>query len=67
MRTIPRQELKPCPFCGISDQYITKKILVGGTSLYRVECGYCLACGPWSCRDDRAAAEWNERSGEDDA
>lgn len=64
---MPRPELKPCPFCGVADQHITKNTLIGNMVLYRVECGYCLACGSISRREDWAIAKWNERSGEDDA
>lgn len=58
-------ELKPCPFCGVADQRITKEMLISGTSLYRVECGYCMACGPRSSREDYAVSEWNERNASD--
>ena len=65
VRKMINPELKPCPFCGASGQRITKEILASGTSVYRVECWYCMACGPQSNKRGCAIDEWNERSGED--
>jgi len=62
--------LKPCPFCGASDHVMMTQELIGGTKLYFVECGYCMASGPRSSKSDYAIDEWNgrfnERSCEDE-
>lgn len=65
---MPRPELKPCPFCGITDACITKQTLdmeVDGSAIYRIECNICLACGPWEGSENRAIKAWNKERGED--
>lgn len=65
---MPRPELKPCPFCGSRDHVISKEMInakTGIKSIFYVECRRCRMCGPWSHREDLAAAEWNERDVKD--
>lgn len=65
---MPRPELKPCPFCGITDTCITKQTFdmdVDGSAVYRIQCRSCLACAPWAGSENRAIDAWNKRSGED--
>ncbi len=62
------QELKPCPFCGITDAHITKQTLdmkVDGYAIYRAQCRFCQACGPWASSENRAIKAWNKGRGED--
>ena len=68
MRSMPRPEMKPCPFCGITDTCITKQTLdmdVDGSAVYRIQCRCCLACGPWAGSENRAIDAWNKGDGED--
>ena len=57
-----RAELKPCPFCGRDDSFITyhdpRTIL---HPWYRIECDWCGCKGPGSDRGDHVA-QWNARA-----
>ncbi len=66
--TMPRPELKPCPFCGITDTYVTKQTLdmdADGSAIYSIQCRFCLACGPWAGSESRAIKAWNKERGKD--
>ena len=66
--TMPRPEIKPCPFCGITNTCITKQTLdmdVDGSAVYRIQCRFCLVCGPWAGSENRAIDAWNKRCCED--
>ena len=66
--TMLRPELKPCPFCGITDTYVTKQTLdmdADGSAIYSIQCRFCLACGPWAGSESRAIKAWNKERGKD--
>jgi Lar family restriction alleviation protein len=53
-RTMARPELKPCPFCGERDLYVTR-------FPRQVRCVSCGAEGPEAQDDDDATEGWNYR------
>lgn len=50
--------LKPCPFCGETEDFETKTASGGGC----VQCQSCAAEGPWMAYSNEAAGRWNKRS-----
>ena len=57
-RTLPTEELKPCPFCG------SRNLLfyVADRSVYRVSCMDCAAKARYAYSHADAAANWNRRA-----
>ena len=51
-------DLKPCPFCGLSD--LVYNSATGRTNGRFVRCTDCNTCGPLAEDDARAKAAWNE-------
>lgn len=65
---MPRPKLKPCPFCGSRDNFISKEMIdtkIGIKSIFYVECRRCRMCGPWASCADYAVNEWDEREVDD--
>lgn len=51
------QPLKPCPFCGGKEPYVTQ--LQYGS--FRIVCSVCGVEGPYGNKEDRAIEGWNQR------
>ena len=59
-------ELKPCPFCGESEnvQFVSRKIGIAPveTNFVNVECLQCGVSSRWTHSGREAAESWNRRS-----
>lgn len=54
--------LLPCPFCGVTDTYLAKRLVRGDLGVF-VTCGACAAEGPMSVTSSAdAEAMWNTRA-----
>ena len=63
---MPREELKPCPFCGGEGELITrgthKWSRVAVNTQCHILCGGCWATGPIGKTAADAIAAWNRRA-----
>ena len=62
-------DLKPCPFCGGSDNYPARLIMqevAWASPVYSIECENCGALGGVDSNEEAAIKAWNTRTGEDD-
>ena len=56
-------ELKPCPFCGSTDVYISFRYPLLGEGLRMLVVCNCCGCMTAQCRnEDKAVEAWNRRS-----
>ena len=65
-------KLKPCPFCGTSNQAIfavqeeylmtpESKSIANRVKKYRLYCGWCECGTPWRRHEEDAIEAWNNR------
>jgi Lar family restriction alleviation protein len=58
-------ELKPCPFCGQANLYVSQGTMTVATSYHVWCCNLeCRAIGPEALGQTAAVRAWNERSKE---
>lgn len=55
------EELKPCPFCGVSSEFLAFDSAYTKAREVIVVCGRCAARGPVGHTPELAAAHWNFR------
>lgn len=57
-------ELCACPFCGFGDYGVTEFSAKGKGVMRAIQCGQCLATGPFCKSLDQAIVGWQMRDGE---
>ena len=55
------EELKPCPFCNIEDDFYVYYDPDDPDDVAYVECTFCYCCGPHKPTRSDAIAAWNHR------